>query len=179
VKRVIHSHDIAVESQGGAFRVTKDMIVTPLARDYADQHNVKLVYPEELEEEAALVEQVAARVAQVLAARVPGDAAGATAAAAAAAARAPVAGRAVITATGRNQPGVVAAFTAILAEMGVNIADISQTIVGGFFTMIIVAELPEGIAFRAFKERVEQVAQRSGYGVLVMHEALLRAMHRI
>src|SRR5689334_9387877 len=46
--------------------------------------------------------------------------------------------RAVMTTTGRNTKGIVARLTARIAELGGDILDISQTLVGDYFTMIIV-----------------------------------------
>ncbi len=48
--------------------------------------------------------------------------------------------RLVITVVGMDRVGVIAALTAILAEQTVNILDISQTILQGFFTMVMVVD---------------------------------------
>jgi ACT domain-containing protein len=179
VKKVIRSEDIAAGARDGAFVVGRGMVITPMARDFAEAQGIRLVFPGEggggTGDEARLVEAVAERVAKELSRRVPDQAPGPGPA------RPGSRERAVITATGLNRPGVVAALTKVLAEGGADIADISQTIVAGYFTMIIVCDFDTsgGTTFRAFKDRVEEAAGRIGCGVLVMHEELLRAMHRV
>jgi ACT domain-containing protein len=217
MKRVIRRHDIEAGARGGEFRVEPDMIVSPLAVDYAAAQGVRLVYPERggargrrddevpaavdpgatFDLDDRLLSEVAERVAAELARRVPQGSGAAHVAASGGAAAVPAqlpagpspgtprasGGRAVITATGRNRPGIVAALTSALAELGVDIVDISQTLVADYFTMIIVADVRAvgggGDSFRAVKERIEGAAASVGCGVLVMHEDLLAAMHRI
>lgn len=91
--------------------------------------------------------------------------------------------RAVVTTTGLNRPGIVAMLTHTIAQMGVDILDISQTIVSDFFTMIIVADLEgtreRGLTFRQFKDELEASAHALGVEIMVVHEDILNAMHRI
>jgi len=90
--------------------------------------------------------------------------------------------RAVVVATGMNRPGVAAAIAASVSESGCDIEDISQTIVSDFFSMILVvnlAGLGGGLSFKAFKERLETAGRGVGAEVMVMHEAILHAMHRV
>jgi ACT domain-containing protein len=89
--------------------------------------------------------------------------------------------RAVVVATGTNHPGVAAALTQAISECGTDIQDISQTIVADFFSMIFVLNLDtmgSGLSFKAFKERIEAAGRDVGAEVVVMHESILRAMHR-
>jgi ACT domain-containing protein len=88
--------------------------------------------------------------------------------------------RAVLTTTGRNQKGIVARVTSRIADLGGDILDISQTLVGDYFSMIIVIdtqglELP----FSGFKEAMEAEVRKMGLGCMVMHEDVLNSLHRV
>ncbi|MBM4395176.1 MAG: hypothetical protein FJ087_05755 [Deltaproteobacteria bacterium] len=90
--------------------------------------------------------------------------------------------RALVVATGVNHPGVAAALTSSISECGADIQDISQTLVAEFFSMIFVVSLSSlggGLTFRDFKERVEAAGRGAGAEVVVFHEQILNAMHRV
>ncbi len=86
----------------------------------------------------------------------------------------------VITSTGRNQKGVVAKLTAILAELGGDILDISQTLVGDYFTMLLIVDIAEmKVDFSQLKTALQQSAEAMGIHVMLMHEDLVRSLHRV
>lgn len=88
--------------------------------------------------------------------------------------------KAVITVLGKDRVGIIAAITAALAENGVNILDISQTILQDYFTMIMLAETPAtGLGLPELAERLDEVGKSLGVQVRVQHEAVFSAMHRI
>jgi len=88
--------------------------------------------------------------------------------------------RAVVTTTGRNQKGIVARVTAKIAELGGDILDISQTLVGDYFTMIIVVDTASlGVSFADFKIRLEEEVQSMGLQCMMMHEDVVSSLHRI
>lgn len=88
--------------------------------------------------------------------------------------------RAVITVIGKDQVGIIAGITAILAAHGVNILDISQTILDDFFTMITVVDL-EGCntSLPELKKELEEKGQELGVDVRTQHEDVFNYMHRI
>ena len=49
--------------------------------------------------------------------------------------------KAVVTVLGLDQVGITAKVCAVLAETNINILDISQTIVGGYFNMVMVVDI--------------------------------------
>ena len=51
--------------------------------------------------------------------------------------------RAVVTVTGKDRKGIIAKVSGFLAEKGANIEDISQTIMGEYFAMIMIADMSE------------------------------------
>jgi len=88
--------------------------------------------------------------------------------------------RVIITSTGHNKKGIVAKLTAVIDECGGDILDISQTIVNGYFTMILVVDVGSAsCGFGAFRERITEAAHSSGVEVMMMRDKVLDAMQRV
>lgn len=85
----------------------------------------------------------------------------------------------VVTAVGKNRPGVLAEITGALAHVQGNVLDISQKMIEGYFHMIVTVELPPGAAFGDVKQHLECLGGPDDYVVRVMHERVFRFMHRI
>lgn len=85
----------------------------------------------------------------------------------------------VVTAVGKNRPGVLAEITGALATSKGNVMDISQKMVAGYFHMVITVELPVGSSFGQIKKCMECLGGPDDYVVRVMHERVFRFMHRI
>jgi len=86
---------------------------------------------------------------------------------------------AIVTAVGKNRPGVLAAITAKIAEQKGNVNDVSQKVVEGYFHMILTVELEPGTSFEAFKTALECLSCPDDFGVRVMNERIFRFMHRV
>ncbi len=88
--------------------------------------------------------------------------------------------RFIITVIGSDRVGIVARITTVMANFNVNIVDISQTIMQGIFTMIMLAEAPqETFDLAAFQEAMGAEGKSLGVEVKVQHEDAFRFMHRI
>lgn len=88
--------------------------------------------------------------------------------------------RAVLTASGRNQKGIVAGMATIVAELGGDILDISQTIVGDYFTLLLIVDTSDmNTTFESFKDALTQAAKQRGVQAILMHEDLVASMHRV
>jgi ACT domain-containing protein len=85
----------------------------------------------------------------------------------------------VVTAVGKNRPGVLAEITGALAQSKGNVMDISQKMVAGYFHMVITVELPPGASFGEIKRCLECLGGQDDYVVRVMHERVFRFMHRV
>ena len=89
----------------------------------------------------------------------------------------------VVTSHGRNRPGIVARVAAAIDEFEGDIRDLSQTIVGDYFTMLFVVDVRnavrEGAVFAQLRHRLEEVAKDLGVHVVVMHDDILSTMHSI
>ncbi len=92
--------------------------------------------------------------------------------------------RAIVTAVGKNRTGVVATISSAVAACGGDLSDMNQTIVGDYFSLIFVVDLQglvsKGISFRVFKEKLlEEEARLGCVKILVMHEGIFSAMHKV
>lgn len=86
---------------------------------------------------------------------------------------------AIVTAIGRNRAGVLAELTAVVAQMGCNVHDVSQKVVGGYFHIILSVEFAQGASFDEFKTRLECLGSPDDFVVRVMNERVFRFMHRV
>jgi len=88
--------------------------------------------------------------------------------------------RAIITVVGKDRVGIIAAISTLLAENNVNILDISQTIIQGFFTMIMLVDLQNSkLKFSELKDALIRRGQEIGVDINMQHEDLFNAINRI
>ena len=88
--------------------------------------------------------------------------------------------KAVVTVTGKDKVGIIAMASAECAKYGVNIIDISQTVMKEYFAMIMLVEL-EGMTapFSEFAEEMKKSGESQGVDIHVMHEDIFNSMHKI
>lgn len=88
--------------------------------------------------------------------------------------------RAVVTVIGRDKTGIIAKVSAFLAEKGVNILDISQTILQDYFAMIMLVDLQGATAqLSVLANECEELGKSIGMSIHVQHEDLFNAMHKV
>lgn len=88
--------------------------------------------------------------------------------------------RFVITVIGLDRVGIVAGISRVMAEHGVNIVDIRQTLMDDLFTMIMLAEVKgENFDLSAFQNAISDIGKELSVQVIVQHEDVFRFMHRI
>jgi ACT domain-containing protein len=88
--------------------------------------------------------------------------------------------KAVVTVTGKDKVGIIAMASTECSKYGVNIIDISQTVLSEYFAMIMLVELKDmSIDFRGFAEGMERAGKENGVDIRVMHEDIFNAMHKI
>ncbi|MDT3700310.1 MAG: ACT domain-containing protein [Thermincola sp.] len=91
-----------------------------------------------------------------------------------------VGNRVIISVLGRDKVGIIASVSGILAQTGVNILDISQTILQDIFTMVMVCDIKNStVNFDVLKENLEAKGLELGVQVQVQHEDVFQFMHRI
>ena len=88
--------------------------------------------------------------------------------------------KAVITVTGKDTTGIIAGVSAVCAENGANIVDISQSVLQDYFAMIMVVELDAvTIPFGDFADKLTALGKEKGLIIQTMHEDIFNSMHRI
>lgn len=86
----------------------------------------------------------------------------------------------IITVLGHDRVGIIAGISAILADAGINILDINQTILQGFFTMVMVADISDStIDIAQLREILNRKGEELQLQITVQHEDIFKFMHRI
>ncbi|MDO4665984.1 MAG: ACT domain-containing protein [Actinomycetaceae bacterium] len=86
--------------------------------------------------------------------------------------------KAIISVTGVDHVGIVAAVATGLADLDVNILNISQTIMSDYFTMILQCDLNDK-SVTDVQQHMDHVAGSQGLKVRVQSAAIFDAMHKI
>jgi len=88
--------------------------------------------------------------------------------------------RTIVTVIGKDKAGIIAKVSTALADKNVNIEDISQTIVQGNFTMIMLCNLEKSeLSLHELKENLVVLGDEIGVSIHVQHEDIFNAMHKI
>ena len=86
----------------------------------------------------------------------------------------------IITVVGKDTVGIIAKVCTYLADHKINILDISQTIVGGYFNMVMVVDITEAKdTFDETAEKLYAVGEELGMKIKIQHTEIFDAMHRI
>ena len=88
--------------------------------------------------------------------------------------------KAVITVTGKDSVGIIAKVAARCSEAGVNIIDISQSVLKEYFAMIMLVDI-DGIKspFVQFVDDMSRLGEENGLRISTMHEDIFNTMHHI
>lgn len=88
--------------------------------------------------------------------------------------------RAVVTVMGKDQTGIIAKTSTLLADNGVNILDITQTILQDIFTMVMMVDIKDSkIEFSALGEQLSKLGDSMGLEIRIQHEDIFNSMHRV
>ncbi|MEY8540577.1 ACT domain-containing protein [Streptococcus alactolyticus] len=87
--------------------------------------------------------------------------------------------KAIITVVGKDKKGIVAAVSAKIAELGLNIDDISQTVLDEFFTMMAIVSSDEQQDFTQLRAEFEDYGESLNVKINIQSEAIFDAMHNI
>lgn len=88
--------------------------------------------------------------------------------------------KAFLTVIGTDKVGIIAAVSTLLAANGVNIEDISQTIMQGTFTMVMAVDLTGAKAdLGTLKTALKECADELGVEISLRHADIFNAMHKI
>ena len=88
--------------------------------------------------------------------------------------------KAIVTVVGQDRVGIIAAVCTQLAAYNVNVLDISQTVLQGYFTMMMATEISQcTIPLAELAKQMEKAGQEMGLSIHVQREDIFQAMHRV
>ncbi len=87
--------------------------------------------------------------------------------------------RAIVSVIGKDQVGIIAKVTTLLAEQNVNILDISQTILQDFFTMMMLVDVTNFDNLESLQQQLSELGKSLGLTINIQREEIFQAMHRV
>ena len=88
--------------------------------------------------------------------------------------------KSIITVVGKDQVGIIARVCTYLAKNNINILDISQTIVDGFFNMMMIADTNNASkSFSILSDELEAIGKEIGVQIKLQREEIFEKMQRI
>ena len=88
--------------------------------------------------------------------------------------------KAIITVLGKDQVGIIAGVSSLLARWNVNVLDISQTILQENFTMVMLVDTSAcSASIGEMSDLLDQAGQGQGLSIRIQREDIFNAMHRI
>ena len=86
----------------------------------------------------------------------------------------------IVTVLGKDSVGIIAKVCTYMASNNINILDISQTITGGYFNMMMIVESDEvKKSFPDMSEELRQIGEEIGVSIQAQREEIFQMMHRI
>ena len=87
--------------------------------------------------------------------------------------------KAIVTVIGKDKKGIIARVSGALAEAGANVEDISQTVMQGYFMMMMLVDISGAEKIRDLGDSLDALGEEIGLKILIQHEDIFNAMHRI
>ena len=88
--------------------------------------------------------------------------------------------KAIVSVFARDAKGITAYVTAILAQQGINILDISQTLMQEYFTMIMLVDLTDcPLPFDELSRLLRERGEEKALSIHIQRQDIFDAMHRI
>ena len=87
--------------------------------------------------------------------------------------------RAILTTVGQDKTGIIAGVSTFLAERGINNLDLSQTIMKGYFTMMMVVDVDDSADFSALSSDFTGLGKNMGVEINIRNEKMYAAMHEL
>ena len=88
--------------------------------------------------------------------------------------------KAIVTVVGKDRIGIIANVCTLLAHYQVNILDISQTVMQGYFTMMMAVDTTKSeIPFVELAKKLEHKGEEMGMSIRLQREDIFDAMHRV
>ncbi|OJG64426.1 hypothetical protein RV07_GL004399 [Enterococcus malodoratus] len=88
--------------------------------------------------------------------------------------------RGVVTVIGKDKVGIVAGVSQKLAEQKINILDVSQTIMGDYFTMMMLVDLTNAAEdFEGAREQLHELGKTLGVKISIQNQEIFDTMHKL
>ncbi len=88
--------------------------------------------------------------------------------------------KAIVTVVGKDRVGIIANVCTALAEFNVNVLDINQTVMQGYFTMMMAVDVSIcNVPLAELVTKMDEIGQGMGLSIRVQREDIFQAMHRI
>ena len=88
--------------------------------------------------------------------------------------------KAIVTVVGKDRVGIIAAVCVKLAEYNVNVLDINQTVMQGYFTMMMAVDVSAcNVPVAELVTEMAKIGENMGLSIRVQREDIFQAMHRI
>ena len=88
--------------------------------------------------------------------------------------------RAVVTVMGKDRPGIIASISGALYEYNVNVLDIRQNVMEDIFAMVMLVDLTKcSVELPELSRIMEETGNAIAVKVIIMHEDVFNAMHRV
>lgn len=88
--------------------------------------------------------------------------------------------RVVLTIVGKDKVGITAKVSNALAEMNINIININQNIMQGFFNMVLIADMADAnVPIAEARDKMAALGEEIGVEIRLQSEEIFSAMHRI
>jgi len=86
----------------------------------------------------------------------------------------------IITVLGKDTVGIIAKVCTYLADNRMNIEDISQTIVQGYFNMMMIVDISKSeVKVSQMAEDLQKIGETLGVKIRCQSEEIFTSMHRI
>lgn len=88
--------------------------------------------------------------------------------------------KAIVSVIGKDRVGIIAGVCTLLAEHGINVLDISQTVLQEYFTMIMLVDVSGcDLSFAELARTLAEAGEKQGLDIRAQREDIFNAMHRI
>ena len=88
--------------------------------------------------------------------------------------------RAVITVVGKDRVGILAKVSSKCAEYGINIIEVTQSVLQEMFCMIMLGDIQDiNVSFDEFSDNLKAMGKEMNMDIHCMHEDIFNSMHRI
>jgi len=88
--------------------------------------------------------------------------------------------KAIVTVVGKDRVGIIAAVCVQLASFNVNVLDISQTVMQGYFTMMMAVDVSQSnVPLAELAKQMEEKGKEMDLSIRLQREDIFEAMHRV